>query len=189
MKSTNSAFSDYNFLFENIDQTLQTNTQLMMEELLLQANHQPTLPPLVLEAARIQGTQVSETTIARNATIRMNDVDGARQQDTAGSYIPVTLGEEYNNSPYQNDITQEEIISIEDTYRETAAAGLIGSYNEYRESKNNEHDSGSQPYGTKSMTIIHEDDGEYEESQFLMSNNPKNSLLRSKADLLSKSNC
>jgi hypothetical protein len=66
---------------------------------------------------------------------------------------------------------------------------MIGSYNEYRESKNNEHDSGSQPYGTKSMTIIHEDDGEYEESQFLMSNNRKNSLLRSKADLLSKSNC
>jgi hypothetical protein len=52
MKSTNSAFSDYNFLFENIDQTLQTNTQLMMEELLLQQ----TLPPLVLEAARIPGT-------------------------------------------------------------------------------------------------------------------------------------
>ena len=112
MKSTNSAFSDYNFLFENIDQTLQTNTQLMMEELLLQANHQQTLPPLVLEAARIPGTQVSETTIARNATISMNDVDGARQQDTAGSYIPVTLGEEYYNSPYKNDISEEELISI-----------------------------------------------------------------------------
>ena len=119
----------------------------------------------------------------------MNDVDGARQQDTARSYIPVTLGEEYNNSPYQNDITEEEIISIEDTYRETAAAGLRGSYNEYRDTQNKDHDSGSQPYGTKSMTIIHEDDGEYEESQFLMSKNPKNSLLRSKADLLSKSNC
>ena len=119
----------------------------------------------------------------------MNDVDGARQQDTAGSYIPVTLGEEYNNSPYKNDISEEELISIEDTYRETAGAGLIGSYNEYKESKNNDYDSGSQPYGTKSMTIIQEDEGEYEESQFIMSNNPKNSLLRSKADLLSKSNC
>jgi len=26
MKSTNSAFSDYNFLFENIDQTMNLNT-------------------------------------------------------------------------------------------------------------------------------------------------------------------
>ena len=30
MKSTNSAFSDYNFLFENIDQTLHSNTQMML---------------------------------------------------------------------------------------------------------------------------------------------------------------
>jgi hypothetical protein len=33
MKSTNSALSDYNFLFENIDQQLQNNTQMMAEEL------------------------------------------------------------------------------------------------------------------------------------------------------------
>lgn len=30
MKSTNSAFSDYNFLFENIDQTLSQNNQMML---------------------------------------------------------------------------------------------------------------------------------------------------------------
>ena len=153
------------------------------------------MPPLVLEAAKIPGTQVSETTIARNATISMNDVDGApgtRQLDTHGSYIPITLGEDYNISPPKHeDITEEEIISIEDTYRETAAAGLIGSYNEYRDGKHdlNDQDSGSQPYGTKSMTVIQEEDGEYEESQFLMSNNHKNSLIRSKADLLTRSNC
>ncbi len=33
MKSTNSALSDYNFLFENIDQQLQNNTQMMADEL------------------------------------------------------------------------------------------------------------------------------------------------------------
>jgi hypothetical protein len=49
-------------------------------------------------------------------------------------------------------MTEEEIISIEDTYRETAAAGLIGSYNDYRD--RNDQDSGSNPYGSKSMTII-----------------------------------
>jgi len=41
---------------------------------------------MILEAARIPGTQVSEATIARNATISMNDVEGARQQETQGSY-------------------------------------------------------------------------------------------------------
>jgi hypothetical protein len=121
---------------------------------------------MVLEAARIPGTQVTETTIARNATISMNDVDGGpgtRHHDTAGSYIPVTLGEDFNISLNRNDITEEEIISIEDTYRETAAAGLVGSYNEFS-NQNNDQESGSQPYANKSMTVIHEEDGEYEES-------------------------
>lgn len=112
MKSTNSAFSDYNFLFENIDQTLQTNTQLMMEELLQQA----------IPAAQRQPEGVASTHLVRNATISMNDVEGGVSRvENAGSYRPVTLGEE------PEDITEDEIISIEDTYRETAAAGLINS--------------------------------------------------------------
>ncbi len=58
----------------------------------------------------------------------MNDVEGMpNQMDTAGSYHPITLGEEISPSK-RHDITDEEIISIEDTYRETAAAGFMGAY-------------------------------------------------------------
>jgi hypothetical protein len=54
----------------------------------------------------------------------MNEVEGCRVDTLPNQYRNVTLGEE-------QDQTQEEIISIEDTYRETAAAGLINSQNAY----------------------------------------------------------
>lgn len=108
MKSTNSAFSDYNFLFENIDQTMNMNTQLLVEELLQQTGHR--------------------------ATVSMNEV------------LPATRLPEV-----------EEVISIEDTYRETAAA-LNADFNE---------SSSLLPGDNKSMTIIQEDEGEYEDSQYL----------------------
>jgi len=52
---------------------------------------------------------------------------------------------------------EEAIISIEDTYRETAAA-LNADFNE---------SSSLLPGENKSMTIIQEDDGEYEDSHYL----------------------
>ncbi|TNV83484.1 hypothetical protein FGO68_gene14749 [Halteria grandinella] len=132
MKSTNSAFSDYNFLFENIDQTLHTNTQLMMEELLQQANHK--------------------------ATVSVSEVNP------------------YNPNNNFRDNTEEEIISIEDTYRETNA--MVG--------ENQLGNDSSLPIGNKSMTIIQEEDGEYEESQFLLSQNNQH-LSNSTQQLLLKS--
>jgi hypothetical protein len=116
----------------------------MMEELLFQAQNQQTLPPLVLEAARYggnNGSTISETTMVRNATISMNDVEGGgKPLESAGTYRAVTLGEEYSISPQkQQDITEDEIISIEETYRETAAAaGLLGSGSQYDPSNEQE---------------------------------------------------
>jgi len=115
MKSTNSAFSDYNFLFENIDQTMNMNTQLLVEELLHQTEAQ------------------------HRATVSMNEV------------LPGARGPE------------EELISIEETYRETAAA-LHGDFNE---------SSSLLPGGNKSMTIIQEDEGEYEDSSVGLQRLPK----------------
>jgi hypothetical protein len=42
---------------------------------------------------------------------------------SSSAYRPVTLGPEEESKEAQNDITEEEIISIEDTYRETAGIG------------------------------------------------------------------
>ncbi len=76
----------------------------------------------------------------------------------------------------EDDITEDEIISIEDTYRETSALGSGRGAN--RELQNADlqfeniqginEDESSMPIENKSMTIIQEEDGEYEESQFLM---------------------
>ena len=52
-----------------------------------------------------------------------------------------------------NEVTDEDIISIEDTYRETNA--MVG---------NQLQNDSSLPIGNKSMTIIQEEEGEYEES-------------------------
>ncbi len=73
-------------------------------------------------------------------------------------YKPVTLGREEEEE--EEEESKDEIISIEDTYRETAA--VIG---------------GGDRVPNKSMTIIQEENSEYEESQFIMSNHPHRSNM------------
>ena len=156
MKSTNSAFSDYNFLFENIDQTLNQNNQMMLQELLYQQNSSNNLKVAQQQQNSTSPTPEVQTLQSlqqnRHATISVNDVC-----NNVDCYKPVTLGREEEE---EEEESKDEIISIEDTYRETAA--VIGA---------------DDRIPNKSMTIIQEENSEYEESQFIMSNYPHRSNM------------
>lgn len=100
MKSTNSALSDYNFLFENIDQQLQNNTQMMADEL------QKNMPEYLMNTNSMMKEELKQAT---NDLIK----EPLMQSMVSGGG---------NTSHLDLGDMSDEIISIEDTYRETNAA-------------------------------------------------------------------
>eukprot|EP00347_Sterkiella_histriomuscorum_P015626 403356318 len=201
LKSTNSAVSDYNFLFENIDQQLHNNTQMMAEELqrnmpdylmntnssleqrdsftrqkqnqhgskdALEGNKDPLLMNIMHGGSQNSSFNRSikdnrdmpRIMTTTNSGRAQNSLDLNQKQ---GNYQQVNVStnfmEQSANMSSQIDITDMsdgEIISIEDTYRETNAACKKSIEQTMQQSVNR---------GNKSMTIIEEED--YEESEIL----------------------
>ncbi|CDW84673.1 UNKNOWN [Stylonychia lemnae] len=206
LKSTNSAVSDYQFLFENIDQQLQNNTQMMAEELsknmpdyLMNTNNSILLNKDSFKSGQdhdqslcrssknndnmprmIKDTHQSSTHIRQsnnnhnqrdlhnNSSLIFNENGSAGV--AGGNYL-----EHSANMSSQIDITNmsDEIISIEETYRETNAA--------CRKSMEEIQPPQSQQKGNKSMTIIEEED--YEESEIINNGNQTNTNLFSQMSL------